>query len=250
MDNTLYNILYKLSNELDTKDPESTNFILSAYLLKNFATISEVSIYDIAAECNVSRSTIRRFAKQIGFENFAVLKKLIKQYHHPVEQVSDKKYREMLTNSLINIANELDERMDTHEVDVICERIRRAENVYIFTSEPSISSARDFQVNLASKGYISYVITDFSEYNTILNQISHKDYVLTLSVSGMFARTIDSVIARLTCILDLITANRIFDYEKDYSHVYYMSHLDYSKNPEIYRSYGLHYFLDIIQNHL
>ncbi|MDF2312870.1 hypothetical protein [Lactiplantibacillus pentosus] len=63
MDNTLYNILYKLSNELDTKDPESTNFILSAYLLKNFATISEVSIYDIAAECNVSRSTIRRFAK-------------------------------------------------------------------------------------------------------------------------------------------------------------------------------------------
>lgn len=250
MNNGLYNLLYKLSNELDTNNPASINFVLSEYLLNNFARIPVLSIYDIAEECNVSRSTIRRFAKQMGFENFAVFKKLVKQHFQPAETIPDKNYRETLTNNLINVARELDERMDTHEVDVICNRIRQANKVYIFTPEPSISSARDFQVNLVGKGNLSYVVTDFSSDNPIIRNISAQDYVLTLSVSGMFARIIDPVMNECQCIHDLITANRIWDYESSYSHVYYMSHLDHAKNPEIYRSYGLHYFLDIIQNHL
>ncbi|ETY72702.1 hypothetical protein LFAB_16250 [Lactiplantibacillus fabifermentans T30PCM01] len=250
MNNGLYNLLYKLSNELDTNNPASINFVLSEYLLNNFARIPTLSIYDIAAECNVSRSTIRRFAKQMGFENFAVFKKLVKQHFKPKETIPDKNYRETLTNNLINIANELDERMDTHEVDVICNRIRQANKVYIYTPEPSISSARDFQVSLASKGQVSYVVTDFSPENSILQSLTKQDYILTLSVSGMFAKIIDPIMKKCPCTCDLVTANRIWDYESTYSHIYYMSHLDHAKNPEIYRSYGLHYFLDIIQNHL
>ncbi|WP_119325433.1 MurR/RpiR family transcriptional regulator [Companilactobacillus musae] len=246
MDNILYNILYSLNDKLDKNDVGSINFTLAQYFIKNLREIPEANIYSVAEECNVSRASIRRFAKSMGFDNFAHMKSMVKDHLSEVEVIPDKNYRELLTGDLIRIVNELDDRMNTHEIDVICKRIKDSKKMYIFTSRTGMSNARDFQIQLASRGKLSYIITDNLK---MLNDIAVKDYVMVLSVSGMFAESIEKYMSKVNCTKDLITVNRIHDFEKTYSNTYYMSHLDHSKNPDIYRAYGLHYFLDIIQNH-
>ncbi len=249
MDNILYNLLYSLNAKLDKNDIGSIDFILSKYFIQNLYLIPESNIYQIAEDCNVSRASIRRFSKSLGFENFAHMKRLIRNHSPQNEIISDKNYRELLTGNLIRIANELDERMDTHEIDVICNRIKNSDDLFIFASKTSMSNARDFQIELASKGKLAYIIDDVVGSNPMLNKIKKDDYVITLSITGLFAKSIKDSLKPFECTNDLITVNRIEDFSDFYTNVYYMSHLDHSKNPDIYRAYGLHYFLDIIQNH-
>lgn len=249
MDNILYNLLYSLNLKLDKNDIGSIDFILSKYFIQNLYQIPESNIYQIAEDCNVSRASIRRFSKSLGFDNFAHMKNLVRNHSPKNEIISDKNYRELLTGNLIRIAKELDERMDTHEIDVICNRIKDSNNLFIFASKTSMSNAKDFQIELASKGKLSYIISDVVVDKQMLNNIKKNDYIITLSITGLFAKFIKDTFDPFECANDLITVNRIEDYSDFYSNVYYMSHLDHSKNPDIYRAYGLHYFLDIIQNH-
>src|SRR5699024_4050638 len=107
MDNILYNLLYSLNAKLDKNNIGSINFILSKYFIQNLYLIPESNIYQIAEDCNVSRASIRRFSKSLGFENFAHMKRLIRNHSPQNEIISDKNYRELLTGNLIRIANEL-----------------------------------------------------------------------------------------------------------------------------------------------
>lgn len=249
MDNILYNLLYSLNDELDKNDTGSVNFVLARYFIKNFERIPESNIYQMAEDCNVSRASIRRFSIAMGFENFAEMKKVIGRHLPKVISIPDKNYRELLTGNLIRIANELDERMNTHEIDVICNRIKQAKKVVILASRTSMSNAKDFQIELASKGKLTYIVSDDSINSMIFNDFESNDYVITLSVSGLFAQSVSAKLKQIHCIKDLITVNRLDDFSTVFDHVYFMSHLDHSTNPDIYRAYGLHYFLDIIQNH-
>lgn len=249
MDNILYNLLYSLNDELDKNDTGSVNFVLSRYFIENFEAIPNANIYQMAEDCNVSRASIRRFSQGMGFENFADMKKTIKNHLPENNNIPDKNYRELLTGNLIRIVSELDERMNTHEIDVICDRISKAKKMIILTSRTSMSNAKDFQIELASKGKLSYIISDDSLDSMIFDDFEKSDYIITLSVSGLFAKSVSEKMCQIDCNKDLITVNRIIDFGNSFSHVYYMSHLDHSTNPDVYRAYGLHYFLDIIQNH-
>lgn len=249
MDNNLYGILYSLNSKLNKNDVGSIDFILAQFFIKNFNNMPDLNIYQIAEDCSVSRASIRRFAKSLGFENFADMKENVKKYLSPNISIPDKNYRELLTGNLIRIANELDERMNTHEIDVICNRIRESRRLFIYVSKASISNANDFQIELASKGKVSYIISDISPKQPIIQEINEDDYIITLSVSGVFAQNIIKINNKSKCMNDLITVNRIDDFSGYFTHVYYMSHLDHSTSPDIYRAYGLRYFLDIIQNH-
>ncbi|MFC6177701.1 MurR/RpiR family transcriptional regulator [Companilactobacillus huachuanensis] len=249
MDNILYNLLYSLNDQLDKNEIGSVNFILSRYFIENFNKIPKANIYQMAEDCSVSRASIRRFSQGLGFENFADIKKTIKN-HLPEEiNISDKNYRELLTGNLIRIVSELDERMNTHEIDVICNRIKKSKKMIILTSRTSMSNAKDFQIELASKGKLSYIISEGYLDSTIFDDIEKDDYIITLSVSGLFAKSVAEKMNQIDCVKDLITVNRIIEFGDTFNHVYYMSHLDHSTNADIYRAYGLHYFLDIIQNH-
>jgi len=249
MNNNLYGILYSLNSKLDNNDIGSIEFTLAQFFITNFKNIPDENIYQIAEDCNVSRASIRRFSKSLGFENFANMKESVKKYLSPKTSIPDKNYRELLTGNLIMIANELDERMNTHEIDVICNRIRNSHRLFIFVSKASISSAKDFQIELANKGKISYIISEISPNQSIIKEISKDDYIITLSISGVFAKNVIKSNSIFDCTNDLITINRISDFSNYFTHVYYMSHLDHSNSPDIYRAYGLRYFLDIIQNH-
>lgn len=248
MEDKEYNLFYAL-NRLINNTEESVDTILAKYFLENYFKAKDFNIYAIAADCHVSRSSIRRFAENLGYQNFQNLKKNMIDNCKQLPSIDDQKYRALLTNTIVNIAEELDHRMDTDQVDVICECIRRSHNFYIVCSGASLSAVKDFQVRLAAKNKVSRIINGEEKLAYLKNILTDQDCILIISVSGISAVDLQNYFKEIGAEKILITANRIASFEEDYSKVYYMSHLDHSHNPDLYRKYGLSYLLDILVNH-
>lgn len=59
--------------------PNPTNLIVWRYIYAHKKECCYMSIYDMAEACNVSRTTILRFAKKLSLDGFSDLKALLKQ---------------------------------------------------------------------------------------------------------------------------------------------------------------------------
>lgn len=64
----LYNRLLIVLNE---EDPESTYYYIALTMLWHIEKLSELSINQLAKLCTVSKSTISKFVRHIGYEDFA-----------------------------------------------------------------------------------------------------------------------------------------------------------------------------------
>lgn len=69
------NPLYMLMNYLNNAIKKDTNYYLALSLAQNITKLAGWSLERTAAECNVSVSTLNRFFKDMGFENFSGAKK-------------------------------------------------------------------------------------------------------------------------------------------------------------------------------
>lgn len=243
-----YNLFYAL-NRLVNNTEESVDTILARYFLRNYFKAKDFNIYDIAADCHVSRSSIRRFAENLGYQNFQNLKKTMIDNCQELPSIDDQNYRTLLTSTIVNIAEELNHRMDTDQVDVICDCIRRSNNFYIVCSGASLSAVKDFQVRLSAKNKISRIINGEENLTYLKKVVTDQDCILIISVSGVSVVDLQNYFKEISAEKILITADRIDSFEDNYSKVYYMSHLDHSHNPDLYRKYGLSYLLDILVNH-
>ena len=71
----LFSSLLSIVN--DAASNSEINRIIAEYLLRNFHKLHQLTIYDVAEECFVSRSSIHRFLKQIGFDQFNSLEQYV-----------------------------------------------------------------------------------------------------------------------------------------------------------------------------
>ena len=67
---TRFNLLTTLLAILNTNNTEDTNFHIAKYILEHFQNLDQLSIYTVADECFVSRSSVQRFIKTIGYDSF------------------------------------------------------------------------------------------------------------------------------------------------------------------------------------
>ncbi len=138
---SLLNSLFNVLNENNQGDPY---FILAEYFLEHYHELSRLNIYDVAADCFVSRSSIRRFCQAIGYENFVAFKDEFAQYDDQrasfQKHAGRENYRETLTQEINAMIAELDQRMNTAEVERLAERIHDAREVVFLTSSVGATS--------------------------------------------------------------------------------------------------------------
>ncbi len=61
-----------------------TDLIVWRYIYAHLEECCYISIYDLADACHVSRTTVMRFAKKLGFDGFSDLKAVLKmEYAKP-----------------------------------------------------------------------------------------------------------------------------------------------------------------------
>lgn len=103
----MFAILLSVVNDENTAN--STNRIIADYLLRNLHRLNVLTIYDVAEECFVSRSSIHRFLRQIGFDQFSYLGKYIQDSYQHYHAYYDYVNRE---NFIDKVKSKMNDMMD------------------------------------------------------------------------------------------------------------------------------------------
>lgn len=245
---SLLNSLFSVMNENDEKD---SNYVLAHYFLEHYHQLDQLNIYDVAADCFVSRSSVRRFCQSIGYDNFLDLKTEFKKYDdqfsHYMLHSNRENYREFLTHEINEMIQELDKRMNISEVDIIAERIYKSPNVVFLTSDSSTAFAKEFQRSMVFHGKIIHLISEAYTDNTLIGRLDEKDYLFTISTTGMFAKAALEYIEPSKAFKVLVTVSRDPVFKDYFNKIYHLSAIDRSEEGRsVYGKYGINYMLDII----
>lgn len=245
---SLLNSLFSVINENNRDD---SNYVLAHYFLQNYHKLSELNIYDVAADCFVSRSSVRRFCKSIGYENFLELKKAFSEYDDQYEfymiHSNRENYREKLTNEINYMIEELDRRMNIDEVEKIVDRIHYSRYVVFLTSDTSTAVIKEFQQSMIFHGKIIELISDAYTDKTLIGTLNREDVLFTISSTGTFAKASLDYISQCDAYKTLVTVNRDKSFNQFYDKVYHLSAKDRANEGRgVYGKYGINYMFDVI----
>ena len=153
--NELLNRLLIILNEGKV---ESTYYHISKKLISIFNSLGEFSISKVAAICNVSKSTISKFCRDIGYEDYSAFKEATKYYsvnnnklnfNNNIINYLENHSLEEYTKSIVNQINLISKKLNMKNIDELAKDIYHYDNVAAFGLLFSQSSAVDLQIKLA-----------------------------------------------------------------------------------------------------
>lgn len=156
---------------------------------------AKLSIQELAEACNVSHTSIIRFAKKLGMDGYSELKVMIKwsldhsnQFDYHVVHAS---------------ANEMKDTVDAifgKDLDAILTMIDQAKRIFIYaTGEAQYHVGQELKRIFAYSKRIMHLIEGETELDTVLNRSTDQDVFFIISLSGdnETAVTLAKVLKRL-----------------------------------------------------
>lgn len=244
-------LLHSLFSIINENDKDDSNYVLAHYFLDHYHKLDKLNIYDVAITCYVSRSSVRRFCKSIGYENFLDLKNEFSTYddrHQSyMHYAKQDQFRQSLTAEINDMIIELNQRMHTHEVYHIAKQIKESHRTIFLTTGTSAGFVREFQQSMIFNKKVIHLVSELYSDNELLQDLNENDFVITISNTGTFAYASYPLIENSNAQKTLITLRRDPIFNKWYDKIYHLSAVDKSVNgTNVYGKYGVNYMLDII----
>lgn len=152
------------------------------YISTHRQECANLSIEALGAKCNVSRTTILRFAQKLGLSGFSELRLLLRmecQEKAPGAQLPD--FLSQTCDSYHKMIGEIRDK----DCTPLFQAIDRAENLYVFSSgmlQDAVAREICRMFLMADKWF--YRIHAGTEMQSLLYNVTERDFVLILSVSG------------------------------------------------------------------
>lgn len=253
-----FNLLSSLLTVLNRNDEGSPECNLSTYMLEHLHELGRLSIYKIAADCYLSRSSVQRFIRTLGYDSFTSLKASLPEAERHqrafIDYADHTNYATYLAHELQVMASDINETCVERNLESFARRIHDARDVVILTAEDSSSAARTFQQAMLSTGKLIRLITSSATSLSPLTRLTDHALLIVCSTTGNYAIAIDKEVRSITAKKCLVTINRTTLFEKTYGHIYYLStirqasHREISRQRDIYTRYALQYFFDLLFN--
>lgn len=251
-----FNIATSLLSVLNRNNPEDTDFVLAKYLLDNIKRLPELSIYQIADDCFISRSSIQRFIKTIGFESFTAMKENVNQValHSQsfIQYTDHADYTKHIHDQMIDMLKNINEMAEEQNLNDIARHIHDARNCMLLSAEDSSGALHTFQQSMIFSGKLIRVVTNAPGNPDTLKELTDQDMLITCSASGNYALAVNEEIQDVKAFKMLVTLNRTLIFETTYNSIFYLSKdvtpssRSISAIRNIYTQYGLMYFLDLL----
>ncbi len=228
------NLFYSLIIFLDTATESDINYNIALFMANNFYRIASMKINEVAKECFVSPSSISRFCRTLGYDNFAHLKQECYSFHS-----NDKKF-----NNLINVSASLmhddpktasqeyistvasnmeilSSSLDWQEVDTVLRLIHDSEHVAFFGTQFSQSAALHFQTDLLMLEKFTMAYMDLSRQLDCAKSLTKDSVAIIFTVNGNYKTTASKLfqyIKKSGCKVVLVTCNDNLDLSLDIDH--------------------------------
>lgn len=167
----LINIHYKDLNEND--------IYIWNYISTHRKECEKMVIDQLAYKCNVSRTTILRFAQKLSLKGYSELKVYLRMENKaPLEDRND-------FDKVCFTHQELASVMREKDCSKICKLIDEARNLYIYgTGMIQNAVQKEVKRIFLTSGKFFYDINGFDELRAIVSGITKDDLVVVVSLSG------------------------------------------------------------------
>lgn len=150
------------------------------YISQHRETCATLSIQQLGERCNVSRTTILRFARKLGLHGFSELKTLLRMEHAQACQLPPN-YIDRTCLVYQTMMSEL----RTKDYSALFAAIDQAENLYVYSSGMLQDAvAKELCRVFLTGGKLLYAIHAGTEGDVLLHNVTPRDLVIILSVSG------------------------------------------------------------------
>ncbi|MBU5455836.1 MurR/RpiR family transcriptional regulator [Caproiciproducens sp. MSJ-32] len=180
--------LDKLINNNYLKLTDSDLYILK-YIMNNKKECLDLKINDLASKCNVSRTTILRFAQKIGFRGYSEFKAFLKWDIEGKKKIESKPVEKFYCD-----IEETLKSMQQKDFTEICKLIYNAERVFVYgTGIAQASVAREIKREFLSLQKCFYEIEGDTELKMLSPSFTPKDLIIIITLSGSREYLIDLV---------------------------------------------------------
>ena len=190
----MHRLYYMLLGVLNKETSDSVDYIIALHILRYMKVLDGVSIQELADSCMVSKSTISRFCRKIGLEDYSDLMEEIHAADHPVkgdyvipecDGTADDYLRETE-----NAVASLRKSLDTEKIERIAFEIANHETVYVMGSMQAYNPAASLQADLAMYEKIVFAPSVFTHQARAIHQAGPEDLIIIFSNSGNFLERI------------------------------------------------------------
>lgn len=184
-----------LTSIMNTEEVSSTYYRIAHYLLTNNYLVTRISIQDVADNCYCSKSTISRFCRKLGYDDFYELNLDL----YTSSQKSQDKFNKYINGTLNDICNlyfhdvlsciqSANENIQQDDIQYMVHEIQRHTYVGIFGNLQSQAVAENFQMDL---GLCRKIIVSSSlpqNQKTYIEQAGRDTLIIIISCSGDYFR--------------------------------------------------------------
>lgn len=168
-----------VNNKLDKLNP--TDLIVWRYIYAHKKECCYISIYDIADNCNVLRTTVLRFAKKLGLDGFSDLKMMLKM---EISQAREKPSMD-IAQATVNLCKHVGEEIAKQDFTRLNKLLHNAKRIFVYASG-------HVQKNVASEilrlfvncNVLVYEIKGPDEFKTVIRNVRKDDLFIIISLSG------------------------------------------------------------------
>ncbi|GFR36672.1 MurR/RpiR family transcriptional regulator [Thermobrachium celere] len=187
--------LEQLVNSHFLKLNENDKYILG-YILNNKEKCSTININELAKLCNVSRTTILRMVKKLGFEGYSEFKVYMKW-----NLEKEKRYNNAALDEYFEDVNKTIKILKETDFYSISRLIDDSERIFVYGTgvAQNIVAQELKRLFLAVNKYF-HIIEGNTELKLVLQGLNSKDLVFIISLSGNTKGIID-------CIKEMIIKN-------------------------------------------
>ncbi len=204
-------ILNLLCNILNTQDYDEADYQIAKFIINHLYDLDSYSIYRIAEQISVSRSTIRKFCIRMGYENFSDLKQsLIEDYNKDIlKSLNFKEFDESDFNNLSYdiklIPGIFNYRNFKSQLNLVAHLLKKSDKCTIISTGMQLAFLQGFQVNMATIGKVINLVDINKNNNEFIQSHKPNDIIFIVSWTGKFLNFIDNNLKFLDTKICLIT---------------------------------------------
>ncbi len=177
---------------IQSEPNDSIDCQIANYLLEHIQDLNDITANDLAQTCQVSKSSISRFTRRVGLNDFYELKHMLHHYQHNLTKF-DFTSRSDNENSMIQYIETVSQHiqdlrymLDFDAIDEITDDIYHYPKVIIAGSLQANSVCLSLQVDLFSSGKVVQAKVKYTELREIIDKADSQTLIIVLSSTGRF----------------------------------------------------------------
>lgn len=190
------NLLNRLLIMLNSEDPDSTYYHIAMTMLQNFDLLGKLAIQELAELCDVSKSTISKFIRALGFEDFSDFKcdtpffenkygNNLNYNSNVLRYLDHHSFEDYVAIAQADLAQALSS-IDSAAIDQLAHDLMQYEKVAAFGLMFSETAALDLQTKLAyCKKFIVTSLDDLKQ-NRFIRSAGEDTLIIVFSNSSDF----------------------------------------------------------------